>query len=151
MGELDTTRPPAAGLGGRVPSRGAFASSEVIPLVQAAARRKAEAHTEYSAAAERAATAKATARKVRADLIVRLRVFGNDDVGVPIKTSVERNEWADADPSVQSAEREADLAAILARSARMAWEDADSEFQVLRTLLGMERDAAKMHADWGDG
>lgn len=137
---------PPPGAPPPMPTRGAFAVSEVVPLISQASNAKAAAHAAYVTAAQRAADTKAAARKVRADLIVRLRAFGNDTTGVAIKTSAERNEWADADPTVQQAELEADLALEAKRSARMAWEDADAQFQVLRTMLGMERDENAMHA-----
>jgi len=88
--------------------------------------------------------AKAKARKVRADLIVYLRVWGTEETGgLPIKTSAERNEWADADADVQQAELEADLAQTVQMSSRAAWEEAQAYFGTLQTMLGMERDEFK--------
>lgn len=134
-----------------LPNGGAFATSEVIPLVHQAATRKRQTAAAFADAADAAAEAKAHAKAVRANLIITLRAFGNEVTGAPIKTSAERNEWADADADVQAAELDADLKAVLKASARMAWEDADNEFQVLRTLLGMERDENKMHGQHGPG
>ena len=73
-----------------------------------------------------------------------LRVWGNEGSdGLPIKTSVERNEWADADANVQQAELDADLAQTLAMVAASAWQEANAYFGTLQTMLGMERDQFK--------
>ena len=71
----------------------------------------ADARAEWQRLRIEANNAKAVAKQTRANLVVRLRVFGNDGTGgIPIKTSAERLEWADADPEVQQAELNADLA-----------------------------------------
>lgn len=138
-------RPPG---GPGVPQGGAFAVSEVLPLLRAARDKMDAARTAWEVARTTANEAKAHARKTRADLIVRLRVYGNDDVGVPIRTSAERNEWADADADVQQTELAADLAQTVAMAARAAFDTAVEEFGILRTMLGMERDQFK--ADRGE-
>ena len=128
--------------GGGVPHGGVFAVSEVLPVIVQARQHLDTLRTERREARERAAQAKAHARKVRANLIVHLRVWGNDGTsGLPIKTSAERQEWADADPEVQQAELDADLAQTLAIAAGDALTDAQAYFATLQTLAGMERDS----------
>lgn len=124
-----------------MPGGGVFAVSEVVPIIvdaHAEAERLRAAWGELREAADRA---RAESKRVRANLIVRLRVFGNDDVAEPIKTSAERQEWASADPGVQRAELAADLADTAAANAREAYQLARSRFDMLRTALGMERDS----------
>lgn len=123
-----------------VPQRGAFATSEVLPLVQQASGQLRRARDEWRAARDAASNAKALAKKTRADLIVTLRTWGNDVTGEPIKTSAERNEWADADADVQQRELEADLAQTVAMTAGAALKQAEEEFGMLRSALGIERD-----------
>lgn len=141
-------RPPVGGPT-PPPQRGAFAVSEVLPKMRDASMKMDRTRTEWQVAREASNQAKAHAKKVRADLIVRLRAFGNQTTGVPIKTSAERQEWADADPTVQQAELDADLAQTLAMVAHAAFEQAVEEFGVLRTMLGMERD--QFAAERGNG
>lgn len=131
--------PPAPPPGGP-PSRGVFAVSEVLPKMREASARMDRTREAWLEARTTANESKARAKKVRADLIVTLRAFGNDTTGVPIKTSAERQEWADADPDVQQAELEADLAQTIAMTAAAAFDQAKEEFGVLRTMLGIERD-----------
>lgn len=135
--------PPGSspGGGGLVPQGGVFAVSEVLPIIIQARREVDRLRGERREARERAAQAKAKARKTRADLIVTLRVWGNGETsGIPMKTSAERQEWADASPEVQQAELEADLAQTLAINAGDAYADAQAHFATLQTLAGMERD-----------
>ena len=142
---MDMAPPPGAQRpGGLVPQRGAFAMSEVLPIIQQAStemRARREAWLEAREARDRA---KALAKKTRADCIINLRVWGTEETGgVPIKTSAERNEWADADAEVQQAELEADLAQTVAMAAHAAWQEASAYFGTLQTMLGMERDEFK--------
>jgi hypothetical protein len=147
--DVQRTPPPGSALaqqqgGGAVvtlPSGGVFAASEVMRTIREARddmwRRKQE-WLELRTAKDHA---KAAAKKVRADLMVRLRVFGNDATdNVPMKTGVERNEWADADADVQRAELDADLAQTVAMAAYEAYQDAQALFATLQTVLGIERD-----------
>ena len=125
-----------------MPSGGVFGVSEVVPIITATHAEAEQLRVEWGRLRTAADEAKAEAKRVRANLIVALRVFGNDGTdGVPIKTSAERNEWADADPSVQAAELAADLAATTAANGREAYQLARSRFDMLRTALGMERDS----------
>jgi hypothetical protein len=127
-----------------IPRSGAFATSEVLPILQQASAEMRARRREWQEARTAANEAKAHARKVRADLIVYLRVWGTEETGgIPIKTSAERNEWADADANVQQAELEADLAQTVQMSARAAWEEAQAYFNTIQTMLGMERDEFK--------
>lgn len=87
---------------------------------------------------------KALAKKTRADLIIKLRVFGADATGnIAIKTSAERNEWADADPDVQRTELEADLSQTAQMAAREAYEEVTKIFETVRSLLTLEREDLK--------
>lgn len=140
--------PPAAFPGSqevlRAPRRGAFAMSETVPLIQEWAERMRTSREAWETARLDANEKKAYAKKVRADLIVRLRVFGHEATGgVQIKTSAERNEWADADATVQQAELEADLAQTVQMSAREAYEETARVFDTLRSMLAVERDDMK--------
>lgn len=128
----------------QMPQRGAFALSETVPLIQQYATAMREAREEWQRLRLEANEKKARAKKVRADLIVQLRVFGSEMTGnTPIKTSAERNEWADADADVQQAELEADLSQTVQMSAREAYEEAARVFDTLRSMLGIERDDMK--------
>lgn len=128
----------------KMPRRGVFAISETLPLIQAQAKKMDDARNEWQRLRLEANAAKARAKKVRADLIVTLRVWGNAGSGnVPIKTSAERNEWADADPEVQQAELEADLAQTAQMVAREAYDSTAAVFDTMRSVLGMERDDLK--------
>lgn len=132
---------PGTQPGPLVPRGGSFAVSEVLPLIAAASHQLNTLREERHAARERAAEAKANARRIRANLIVNLRVWGIEVEGIPpIKTSAERNEWADADANVQQAELEADLAQAAAINAGDALDDAQSYFETLRSMLAIERD-----------
>lgn len=125
-----------------MPSGGVFAVSEVVPQIIAAHAEAERLRAEWAEARRRQDDAVANAKRTRANLIVRLRVFGNEGTnGLPIKTSAERNEWADADVDVQQAELDADLAKSLAQTTREAYNLARSQFDMLRTALGMERDS----------
>lgn len=126
-----------------LPQRGVFATSEIVPLIQQASMRMRELGDEWAALREAADVAKGRAKKTRADLIVSLRTWGNDVTGQPIKTSAERNEWADADADVQQAELEADLAQTVQMVAREAYHDAQGYFETLRQMLSVERDEWK--------
>lgn len=113
-------------------------------MISTAADHMRNQHDEWKRLREEADRAKAKAKKIRADLIVTLRVWGAEDTGnVPIKTSAERNEWADADADVQQAELEADLAQTVQMTAREAYNDAQSQFAVLQSMLAIERDEMK--------
>ena len=128
-----------------LPSSGVFAQSEVMVAIRQARDEMWRTRSAWIEARTAKDEAKAHARKTRADLIVRLRVFGNEGTdGVPIKTSAERNEWADADAAVQRAELDADLAQTLAMTAYEAYQDAQALFQTLQGILGIERDDMKM-------
>lgn len=132
--------PPPGGL----PQSGAFAMSEVLPLMQRASHELTRLRGERKLARDRAAEAKALAKKTRADLIVHLRVWGNEATGdIPIKTSAERNEWADADANVQQTELEADLAQAAAINAGDALDHAEEYFSSLQGMLAIERDEMK--------
>lgn len=146
--------PPGASTPGGValPQRGAFAVSEVVPIVQQAAAEMRRLRSEWLTLREARDYAKAEAKKTRANLMVHLRVWGNDDTGrVAIKTAVERNEWADADPEVQRTELDADLAQSAAMNAHAAWVEAQAYFQTLQSMLGMERDQLKWERGGSDG
>lgn len=126
---------------GALPRSGSFAMSEVLPLIQRASRELTELRNEWRRLRDAAAQAKADAKRIRAGLMVRLRVFGNDDTnGAPMKTAVERGEWADADSNVQNAELAADLAQSASMDARAALDHAEEYFGTLRSMLGIERD-----------
>lgn len=124
-----------------VPMRGVFATSEVLPLMQQASAEMTRLRNERKQLRDAAANAKAEAKRIRANLIVNLRVWGNEDIGgVPIKTSAERNEWADADSEVQAAELQADLAQTAAMHAGDALDHAEEYFRSLSGMLAIERD-----------
>lgn len=128
-----------------LPTGGVFAQSEVMVAIRQARDEMWNAREEWKQARTAKDEAKRLARKTRADLIVRLRVFGNEGTaGVPIKTSAERNEWADADADVQNAELAADLAQTVAMTAYEAYQDAQAMFGTLQGILGIERDDIKM-------
>lgn len=127
-----------------MPQRGAFALSETVPLIREWADKMHQSRRAWENARLDANAKKARAKKVRADLIVRLRVFGHENTGgVAIKTSAERNEWADADGDVQQAELDADLAQTVQMSAREAYEETARVFDTLRSMLAVERDDMK--------
>lgn len=91
-----------------------------------------------------AAEAKARAKKLRADYLVSLRVWGTLETGsVEIRTAVERNEWADANPDIQEAELAADLAQSASMDARAALDHAEEYYKALTQLLAIERDDLK--------
>lgn len=126
---------------GALPRSGSFASSEVLPLIQQASHRLSELRREWRELRDQAARDKAEAKRIRAGLMVRLRVFGNEQTsGHPMKTAVERNEWADAEPAVQDSELAADLAQAASMDARAALDHAEEYFGTLRSMLGIERD-----------
>lgn len=126
--------------GGSLPQRGVFATSEVLPMISAAAARMSEAGANWRELREEADRKRDHAKRVRANLIVSLRTWGNDVTGQPIKTSAERQEWANADADVQQAELEADLAQTVQMAAREAYNDAQGAFDILRSMLAIERD-----------
>lgn len=129
---------------GLLPQSGAFAMSEVLPLMQRASHELTRLRDERKRLRDAAAEAKALAKKTRADLIVNLRVWGNDGTnGAPIKTSAERNEWADADADVQRTELLADLAQAAAINAGDALDHAEEYFSSLQGMLAIERDEMK--------
>lgn len=133
-----------------LPQRGTFATSEVLPLIQRATGEVTRLREEWRALRDAAAEAKSLAKVTRANLIVNLRVWGNEGTGgIAIKTSAERNEWADADPEVQRTELAADLAQTAAMNARAAYDTAEEYFQSLRSMLAMERDDNKR--EWPGG
>lgn len=136
--------------GSAVPSGGVFAISEVLPLQAQASRVLNERRQTWRELRDAAAEAKALAKKTRADLVVYLRVWGVEATGgVPMKTSVERQEWADASEEVQQAELEADLAQSAAMDARAALDHAEEYFKSLTTMLGIERDTFKAERHGG--
>lgn len=136
---------PSQGTPGGValPQRGVFATSEVLPLLREAAERMSQLGEDWQRLRQEADDKKARAKAVRANLIVSLRTWGNDVTGQPIKTSAERQEWADADADVQQAELEADLAQTVQMHAREVYHDAQGYFDVLRQMLAVERDEQK--------
>lgn len=137
-------QPPGNMPGRPLPSGGAFATSEVLPLMAEASRRLNDTRDERKRLRDAAAEAKALAKKTRADLIVNLRVWGLEDLGIaPIKTSAERQEWADADADVQAAELAADLAQTAAMNAGDALDHAEEYFRSLAGMLAIERDEMK--------
>jgi capsule polysaccharide export protein KpsE/RkpR len=146
QGGRDLTRPPVG-----LPTQGVFASSEVLPLIAGASRALAERRSEWLELREAANRAKSRAKSIRANLIVNLRTWGNDVTGQQIKTSAERNEWADADADVQLAELEADLAQTAAMAAYESYQDAQAEFSAFQSLLGIERDELKREHDGPPG
>lgn len=126
---------------GALPRSGSFAVSEVLPLIQQASHRLETLRYDWKRLRDEAAEAKALAKKTRANLIVYLRIWGTERTGSnPMKTSVERNEFADADPDVQHAELAADLAQSAAMDARAGLDHAEEYFGTLRSMLGIERD-----------
>lgn len=132
-----------------VPQGGVFAISEVLPLIQRAAADLADKRQAWVDARNDKDEAHAKARKARADLMVTLRILGNDETGVPIKTNAERNEWADADPTVQAAELDRDVAQTKAMAAYEAYQDAQASFSLLQSYLGMERDSLRSERHGG--
>jgi hypothetical protein len=126
---------------GAMPTRGVFATSEVLPLMREASHKLADARAEHKRLRDEAAHRKADAKRIRANLMVNLRVWGNEATGdMPMKTSVERNEWADADANVQQAELAADLAQSAAMDSRAALDAAEAFFSSLQGMLAIERD-----------
>lgn len=124
-----------------LPQRGAFAMSETLPLVQEWATKMHAARTEWERLRIAENEAKAEAKRVRANLMITLRVFGNEATGgIQMKHATERNEWADADANVQAAE----LAAALAQTAQMvakeAYEEAARVFDTIRSMMAVERE-----------
>lgn len=149
MPEQAFTPPPGfpEGRGMAVPQRGAFALSEAWPMIQQASAAMEEARQEWVRLRIEADEKKAHASKLRADFMIRIRVFGNPETGqVPIKTDVERRMWANADPDIQQAELEADLAQTVQMAAREAYDDRQAQFDALRSALSMERDL--MSREW---
>lgn len=132
-----------------VPQGGVFAISEVLPLIQRAAADLADKRQAWVDARNAKDEAHAAARKTRADLMVTLRILGNDETGKPIRTAVERNEWADADPAVQAAELGRDVAQTTAMAAYEAYQDAQASFSLLQSYLGMERDQLRSERHGG--
>lgn len=128
-----------------LPTGGVFAQSEVMVSIRQAAQEMQRTRAEWIERRSAKDHAKAHARKTRADLMVRLRVFGNEATDdAPMRTAVERNEWADADADVQRAELDMDLAQSLAMTAYEAYQDAQALFGTLQGILGIERDDLKM-------
>lgn len=134
-----------------LPQRGVFATSEIVPMLQYASQEMREKGAEWKRLREAANEAKARAKQVRANLIVELRTWGNEVTGQPIKTSAERQEWADADADVQQAELEADLAQTVQMAAYEAYQDAQGYFETLRNMLSIERDEMKREHGGGPG
>lgn len=129
---------------GAYPSRGAFAASEVLPELAKVVAERNRLQAEWLQAKREAVNKGAEAKVIRANIIVNLRVWGTELTGgVPIKTSAERQEWANADSDWQRLDLEADLAAAVATATRMAYDTADEHMQALRSALGMERDENK--------
>jgi len=126
-----------------LPTQGQFAVSQVLPLMRQTITECDARRAEWRRLADLAAEAKAQAKKIRADTMIQLRLFGAPAGGGPIKTNAERNEWADGNLDVQAAEQAADLAAVEARAARESYEDAQRFYTSLMTLAAMERDEWK--------
>lgn len=127
-----------------LPQRGVFAAMEILPLIQSAAVEMRRLNAEWKALRVEADEKKATAKRTRANLVARLRVMGTEQTGnIPIRTSAERQEWADADADVQRAELEADLAQTVQMAAREAYHDAQSYYETVRQLMSVERDDLK--------
>lgn len=124
--------------------------SEVLPMVQrASADLQAKRQTWVNAREDRDRKV-AKAKSMRASLIVQLRVWGTAETGSePIKTSAERVEWCNADPEVQQAELEADLAQTVQMAAHEAYQDAQASFGLLQSYLGFERDQFKAERHGG--
>ena len=140
--------PGAHAAPGGVPVGGVFAISEVLPLMRDASRQLDAARIRWRDARDAAAQAKADAKRTRANLIVQLRVWGNEGTGgLPIKTSAERQEWADADQAVQQSELAADLAQTNAMNERAVLDAAEEHFRALTGMLAIERDQLKRDAD----
>lgn len=140
---MSDIQPAAPGSPGAapVPQGGVFALSSVLPLMSQASAQLNEKRTEWKRLRDAAAHAKSEAKRTRANLIVQLRVWGTQETGSePIKTSAERNEFADADPDVQAAELAADLAQSAAMDARAALDHVEEYFGSLRSMLAIERD-----------
>jgi len=140
---MSTVERPGDFAGPPLPQMGSFATSEVLPLIAQAARELNYAREDRKRLRDLAAEAKAHAKRTRANLIVTLRVWGNDSTGAAIKTSAERQEWADADANVQQAELDADLAQTLAMNAGDALKHAEDYFSALSGMLAIERDELK--------
>lgn len=139
-----TDEPTAPQGGGLVPTQGAFATSEVLPKIAHASRELTRLQDEWRTLRDQAAQDKSAAKALRANLIVTLRVWGNEGTsGLPIKTSAERNEWADADSDVQATELKADLAQTAAMHARSQLDAAQDYFSALQSMLAIERDELK--------
>ena len=137
----------APGVIANLPTRGAFAMSETLPLVQEWAQKMNRARDAWEAARIAANEARAEAKKIRANEVIKLRVFGNDGTGgIQIKSSAERNEWADADPDVQRAELDADLKQTIQMVAKEAYEEAARVFDTIRSMMAVERE--DMNREW---
>lgn len=127
-----------------LPQRGAFAASEVLPLIRSASAVLESRRIAWRELRDAAAEAKSAAKKIRADYLVSLRVWGTLETGsVEIRTAVERNEWADANPDIQNAELAADLAQSASMDARAALDHAEEHYKQLSGLLAIERDDLK--------
>lgn len=127
-----------------LPQQGVFATSEILPMLAQATRRLSQLSEDWKAARENANRLEALAKKVRADTMIELRVFGSERTGsIPIKTAAERNEWADADERVQQARLEADLAQTVQMHAREVYHDAQGYYSTLQQLASVERDEWK--------
>lgn len=118
--------------------------SETVPLIQQYAARMEDARQHWHDARIEANEKKADAVRIRAQLMIKLRIWGNPETGsVPIKTNVELKMWADADADVLRAELESDIAQTNQMHAKEAYEEVCKMFDTLQSLMGMERDDMK--------
>lgn len=133
--------------GGGMAYNPAAALSTVLPRLQYVVAQRKELEDDYERVAREAAEANAEHKRVRANLITTLRVFGNTSTGgEAIRTSSERNEWADSDSDVQRLQLAADLLDEQKRAIKMRWETLDAEMRALNSLLVSERETNKQHA-----
>lgn len=141
MIESNQSPGPTSGATIVLPTRGSFAASEVLPMIQRAAAEMHARGGEWRRLREEADQKRAEAKRIRAGMILTLRVWGAEQTGnIPIKTSAERVEWANGDPAVQQADLEADLAQTVSMYARENYNDAQSFFNTLQSLQAIERD-----------
>lgn len=121
-------------------SRGPLGVSTTLPMLKTVVEERRLLEAEFLDLASQAARARSLHKSTRANLITTLRVFGNEGTGgMAIKTSAERNEWADADADVQAAELAADLLDERKRAAKMAWDTLDHAMRALNSAFVMER------------
>lgn len=141
MIESNQSPAPIGGATMILPTRGSFAASEVLPMIQRAAVEMRARGDEWRNLRQEADEKRAKAKNLRANLVLTLRIWGAEDTGnIPIKTSAERQEWASGDAGVQDAELAADIAQTVQMAARESYNDAQSFFSTLQSLQAIERD-----------